>query len=164
MKKMDMESLTTHFEKHFTSLSSKRVEFFPTTCLVTDCTAVTVLSKYNLIINEYKMEGCAYSNIKPRVKKLGMLFDETAEINKRTQLAGFALYKYRKIWKNLILSTRHKIAIYIVYVKSILMYNCSTWVANKSTNDQLDRCFPQKTAQTMPEYTLSQNYKEWRSL
>ena len=49
-----------------------------------------------------------------------------------------ALYKYRKFWKNRFISTRHKIAIYNVYVKSISKFKCSTWVASKSTNDILE--------------------------
>ena len=80
-----------------------------------------VLSTSNLIVNESKTEIHFYSNVKPDVKKLVNLLDYTAEVNKRKQIADFALYKYRKICKNQFISTKLKIAIYNVYVKSTLM-------------------------------------------
>ena len=48
------------------------------------------LSKYNLIVNESLTEICVYANVKPKVDKLGILLDETAEINEQKQLTGFA--------------------------------------------------------------------------
>ena len=71
-------------------------------------------------------------------KKLGSYLDEIAEINKRKQLASFALLKYRKIWKNCYISIKNKTIIYNIYVRSILLYNCSTWVVNKTFNDKID--------------------------
>ena len=98
----------------------------------------TVLSKFGLIVNEEKTEVFTYDDIKPNIKKLGTILDEKVELNKRKQLAAFAMSKYRKIWKNKFISTRHKVTIYNVYVRSIFLYNCSTWVANKTINNKLD--------------------------
>ena len=51
------------------------------------------LSKYNSIVIESKTEVCVYSNVKPNVKTVRTLLDESAEFNKRKQLSGFALYE-----------------------------------------------------------------------
>ena len=48
------------------------------------------------------------------------------------------MIKYRKIWKNKFINVRTKTKIYNVYVRSILLYNCSTWTVNQTINKQLD--------------------------
>ena len=59
-------------------------------------------------------------------------------MSRRKQLSSIALHKYRKIWKNRYIKTHKKVQIYNTHVRSILMYNCSTWSSNKTTEKKLD--------------------------
>lgn len=98
------------------------------------------LSSFNLLVNEGKTEIVKYerkTDLK-KIKKLGTILDETTEINHRKQFAALALNKYRAIWKNKYISVKCKIRIYCTYVKSILLYNCSTWTSNKTISQSLD--------------------------
>ena len=49
-----------------------------------------------------------------------------------------ALLKYRQIWKNPYINVKDKMTIYSVYVRSILLYNSWTWVANTSANTKIE--------------------------
>ena len=98
------------------------------------------LKNYNLQLNESKTEKIRYTrdcNLR-KVKKLGTILDEGAEINRRKQLASLAMSKYRRIWRNKYITVRRKVKIYNVYVRSIFLYNCSTWTSNKATEKSLN--------------------------
>ena len=84
--------------------------------------------KFNLQVNQSMTEYTIYHKDTDliKTKKLGTKLDECAEYQRRKQLATMALLKYRKIWKNRYISLRDKMTIYIVYVRSILLYNSST--------------------------------------
>ena len=102
--------------------------------------AAEVLQKYNLKVNPEKTEIFKYHKDTDlrKVRKLGTVLDELAEINRRKHLSQLAMSKYKKIWKNRFINTKKKVKIYNVYVRSILLYNCSTWTSNKSTANKLD--------------------------
>ena len=102
--------------------------------------AAKVLEKFNLQFNQSKTDYTIYHKDTDRrkTKRLGTTQDEFAEYQRRKQLAKLALLKYRKIWKNRYINVKDKMTIYNVYVRSILLYNSSTWVANKSTNTKND--------------------------
>ena len=52
-----------------------------------------------MIVNESKTEVCVYSNVKPIIKKLRTLLDETTKIDKWKKLVDFAFYKSKKSGK-----------------------------------------------------------------
>ena len=95
--------------------------------------------RYNLLVNDSKKEVFRYHKNSGfwKIKKLGTLLDEKAE-NNRKHLAELAMSKYHKIMKNKFINVRTKTKIYNVYVRSILLYNCSTWAFNETINKQLD--------------------------
>ena len=99
-----------------------------------------VFVRYNLILNDTKTEITEISRQADLSKtlKLGSILDDGADINRRNQLAMAALKKYQEIWKNPYISMNNKINIYNVYVKSILIYNCSTWCNSKAISDRID--------------------------
>ena len=96
--------------------------------------------KYNLKLNNDKTEVTILAKTADlsNTKKLGSILDDQADIKRRNQLATIALSKYQKTWKNPYVKVCNKVSIYTTYVRSILTYNCSTWHANKGTNDKLD--------------------------
>ena len=59
-------------------------------------------------------------------------------MSRRKQFSGLAMSKHSKIWRNRYISTRKKVNIYNSYVRSILTYNCSTWVSNKTIANSLN--------------------------
>ena len=67
-----------------------------------------------------------------------VILDEGAEISRRKHLAQLAMSKFRRIWKNKFINVKTKMCIYNVYVKSILLYNCSTWCSNGMIAKGLD--------------------------
>ena len=102
--------------------------------------AKEILSTYNLCVNDEKTELFEYHKETDlrKIKKLGTILDEGAEISRRKHLAQFAMSKYRRIWKNNYINTKTKMKIYNIYVRSILLYNCSTWSSNKTIAKSLD--------------------------
>ncbi|XP_075241779.1 uncharacterized protein LOC142336722 [Convolutriloba macropyga] len=91
-----------------------------------------VLARYNLCVNHQKPEIFQYHKDTDlrKIKKLCTNLDEGAEISRRKHLAQLAMSKFRRIWKNKFINVKTKMCIYDVYVKSILLYNCSTWCSN----------------------------------
>ena len=102
--------------------------------------AKTTLKEYNLNVNDPKTEKATYSKTCDlrKIKKLGTVLDEAAEVSRRKQFSGLAMSKYSKIWRNRHISTEKKVQIYNTYVRSILTYNCSTWVSNKTIANSLN--------------------------
>ena len=73
-----------------------------------------------------------------KIKQLGTILEEGAEMSRRKHLAQFALAKYRKIWKNKFVSAKRKLKIYNVYLRPILLYNCSMCRNNLTISKNLD--------------------------
>ena len=92
--------------------------------------AKNVVMKYNLTKNEAKPEIIKYTKDTDhrKVKKLGTILDEVAEFNRSKQLPTLAMIRHRKIWRNHYINIKNKMSIYNVYVRSILLYNCSTTI------------------------------------
>ena len=100
----------------------------------------SVFSEYNLVVNNEKTEivRLSYKADVTRIKKLGSYLDDDTDINKRAALSNFALWKFKKVWKNPFIKIHKKIAIYNTYVRSIFTYNCSTWHSNKTIAKKID--------------------------
>ena len=96
--------------------------------------------KYNVTINETKTEIIKYTKDADlrKVKKLGTILDVVAEFNRCKQLAALAMIIYRKIWRKHYTNIKNKMSIYNVYVRFILLYNCSTWVSNNTIKNKPD--------------------------
>ncbi|XP_075239535.1 uncharacterized protein LOC142335053 [Convolutriloba macropyga] len=93
-----------------------------------------VLARYNLCVNQQNTEIFQYHKDTDlrKIKKLGTILDEGAEISRRKHLTRLAMSKFRRIWKNKFLNVKTKMCIYNVYVTSILLYPCSTWYSNST--------------------------------
>ena len=111
----------------------------------------SVLKKYNLLVNEEKTE---YTDIKReqkkedenwrKVKKVGSLLGDEEDMARRRTLAAAAMGKMDKIWiRQDKISNKRKINIYRALVKSILLYNCGSWVGHKDRGTENGR-IPQK--------------------
>ena len=96
--------------------------------------------RYNLCVNHQKTEIFQYHKDTDlhKIKKLGTILDEGTEISRRKHLAQLAISKFRKILKNKLKILKTKMCIYNVYVKSILLYNSSTWCSNSMVVMGLD--------------------------
>ena len=120
--------------------------------------ATKVLRRYNLLVNDSKKEVFRYHKDSDLRKKLGTILDEKAEINRRKHLPQLAMIKYQKIWKNKFINVRTKTKIYKVYVRSILIYNCSTWTVNETINKL--RFLPSQTATPMSRRSIPESNKK----
>lgn len=103
-------------------------------------TVKQVFESFNLVVNDGKTEivEIKYKADLSRVKKLGSFMDVETDINRREQLANWALSKYNFVWKNPFIKLSKKVAIYNAYVRSVFLYNCSTWHSNKGISDKVD--------------------------
>ena len=99
-----------------------------------------VFSEFNLSINHEKTEITLFgtnSNLS-KVKKLGSLLDDLADIDRRDNLCQIALKKYTNLWKNRYINNTLKVQIYNVFIRPIMIYNSSTWFSNKAVENKLD--------------------------
>ena len=64
--------------------------------------------------------------------------EDGEDINNRKRLSWMAGAKYNDIWKNPYIKIPQKIAIYNTYVRSVLVYDASTWVSNVTINNQIN--------------------------
>ena len=98
-----------------------------------------IMKSKNLSVNEKKSE---YTTVKRGSKeeerewrnviKLGSKLGDCQSIQKRKELATFALAKNDAIWKkNWKTKLTTRIRLYEVLVKSVLLYNCGTWFVSK---------------------------------
>ena len=89
------------------------------------------LHKYQLKVNKDKTEFTALSKKRRKLenaKKVGSLIVDLEDVERRKQLSTAALNKLYHVWvKGNKLKTTTKIKLYKSLVKSILLYNCSTW-------------------------------------
>ena len=98
-----------------------------------------IMKSKNLSVNEKKSE---YTTVKRGSKeeerewrnviKLGSKLGDCQSIQKRKELATFALAKNDAIWKkNWKTKLTTRIRLYEALVKSVLLYNCGTWFVSK---------------------------------
>ena len=116
-----------------------------------------VLKQWNLFVNEDKTEfahihlakkddvdrdgNAILGNEEWRTNKLlGSLLDTEKDVNNRIILGNIAFNKFKNVWlKRNIISVKRRIQdVYNAQVLSILLYNCSSWAANKQVLNKLD--------------------------
>ena len=110
------------------------------------------LHKYQLKVNTDKTEFTALSKNEEdwkNAKKVGSLIGDLEDVERRKQLSTAALNKLYHVWmKGNKLKTTTKIQLYKSLVKSILLYNCSTWALTLTENKR----FPPKTTEKGPKH------------
>ena len=104
-----------------------------------------ILKKFNLLVNNDKTEYTTLSRKKSKqeeewrkVKKVGSLLGDEEDIERRKQLATVAMNKLQLIWIKNQVNQKTKMKLYRALVKSILLYNCSTWGVTQSIEQKLD--------------------------
>ena len=107
--------------------------------------AAPILQKGNLNVNTTKTEHTILKRGNKRnekwrkTKKLGSLLGDAEDISRRKQLSTVALNNMNKIWNNKKYTPRkRRIQLYGSLVKSILLYNCSTWGISKTTQKKIN--------------------------
>ena len=100
------------------------------------------LHKYQLKVNTDKTEFTALSKNEEdwkNAKKVGSLIRDLEDVERRKQLSTAALKKLYHVWmKGNKLKTTTKIQLYKSLVKSILLYNCSTWALTLTEEEKIN--------------------------
>ena len=100
------------------------------------------LHKYQLKVNTDKTEFTALSKNEEdwkNAKKVGSLIGDLEDVERRKQLSTAALNKLYHVWmKGNKLKTTTKIQLYKSLVKSILLYNCSTWALTLTEEEKIN--------------------------
>ncbi|GFR58596.1 hypothetical protein ElyMa_005364700 [Elysia marginata] len=100
------------------------------------------LEKYQLKVNTDQTEFTLLSKSEEdckKVKKVGSLTDDNEGIERRKQLSSTALSRLNNLWfKDNKIKTPTKIHLYKSLVKSILLYNCSTWALTHTEEEKLN--------------------------
>ena len=101
------------------------------------------LSNFNLNVNTSKTEFTLIerngNSSWKHIKKLGSLLGDKEDIIRRKQLSNAALFKLKEIWsREAKIKSEIRINIYRALVKSILLYNSSTWALTKEDETKLD--------------------------
>ena len=97
------------------------------------------LHKYQLKVNKDKTEFTALSKNEEdwkNAKKVGSLIGDLEDVERRKQLSIAALNKLYHVWVKL--KTTTKIKLYKSLVKSILLYNCSTWALTLTEEEKIN--------------------------
>ena len=105
-----------------------------------------VFERGNLLVNQDKTEITIIRREKKEdehwrnTKKLGTLLGDTEDIANRKRLATIALSKLNRLWlnKHKRVNLTRKIKLYNMLVKSILLYNSSTWGLTIQDEQNLD--------------------------
>jgi len=118
--------------------------------------AANVFKDWSLNINESKTEFVHFEYTEPdkdnkdevqgvepwrKSKLLGSYMCSSYDIQQKCILGNLAFSNYNKLWlqgKRISLPTL--IRVYEAMVVSVMMYNCSSWAANKDTLKKLDVC------------------------
>ena len=119
--------------------------------------AAPTLQKGNLFVNQDKTEITTLKRENHKnetwrtVKKLGSLLGDSEDISNRKKLASVALIKTKRVWFNKYksISLKKKIKLYNLLVKSILLYNCSTWGLTKNDEKALNSFHRQQLRQVL---------------
>ena len=103
------------------------------------------LGKFNLITNLDKTEFTTIRRDMERAnekwrdsKKVGSLIGDAEDVKRRKVLASAALNKLDKMWRYKKIKRNTRIKAYKSLVKSVLLYNCSTWGLTKADRNKLD--------------------------
>ncbi|GFR71283.1 hypothetical protein ElyMa_003808200 [Elysia marginata] len=100
------------------------------------------LEKYQLKVNTDKTEFTLLLKSEEdwkKVKKVGSLIDDNEDIERRKQLSFTALSRLNNLWlKDNKIKTATKVILYKSLVKSILLYNCSTWALTHTEEEKLN--------------------------
>ena len=101
------------------------------------------LSKFNLKVNPTKTEYTKLVRDEEEswkeTKKVGSLIGDAQDINRRKQLSQAALNKLQRLWqRKKKLSVKTRLKLYNSLVKSILLYNSSTWGMNQTMKNGID--------------------------
>ena len=104
------------------------------------------LSEYNLLVNSDKTEYTKLNRkenkseeVWRKTKKVGSLIGDSEDVNRRKDLSTVAMNKMFNIWirkDRIKLKTRVKL--YKALVKSVLLYNSSTWGITKAEEESLN--------------------------
>ena len=107
-----------------------------------------ILLQDNLLVNTDKTENTTLERHPGKkgmekeawrkVKKLGSLLGDREDIARRKQLSTASLKKYDAIWLRKKLKVERRMKLYNSLVRSILLYNCSTWGMSISDEDRID--------------------------
>ena len=74
-----------------------------------------------------------------KFKEVGSLIGDHEDVERRKQLSIAALNKLSQVWiKGRKLKSQTKVHLYKSLVKSILLYNCSTWALTQSEEEKLN--------------------------
>ena len=104
-----------------------------------------ILSSGNLQVNDTKTEVTTLkrsnndTEIWRKIKNLGSLLGDKEDIKNRKRLTNIVFTKLECIWlsrRNI--SIQRRVKLYNMLVKSILLYNCSTWGMTIQDKQQLD--------------------------
>ena len=132
--------------------------------------AEPVLSKNDLNVNKGKTELTTLERGKKKdeewrhVKKVGSLLGDREDITRKKRLARAQMNTLYKVWiqnnKKVGMNTRVKL--FNISVKSVLLYNCSTWGLTKSDENHLN-CFHRQLLRRLcnvkwPEKSPVKNY------
>ena len=100
------------------------------------------LHKYQPKVNKDKTEFTDLSENEEdwkNAKKVGSLIGDLGDAERRKQLSTAALNKLYHVWViGNKLKTTTKIKLYKSLVKSILLYNCSTWVLSLTEEEKIN--------------------------
>ena len=107
-----------------------------------------ILLQDNLLVNTDKTENTTLQRhtgkdaVKKeewrRVKKLGSLLGDREDISRRKSLSTSSLRKLDAMWVRKKLKTTRRMKLYNSLVRSILLYNCSTWGMSVSDERKMD--------------------------
>ena len=104
-----------------------------------------ILTKHNLCTNKSKTElttllrGKKMNEQWRHVKKLGSLLGDREDIARRKSLAAAQMKSLQKLWiKNNSVSLYTRVTLFNTLVKSVLLYNSSTWGLSKSDENNLN--------------------------
>ena len=101
-----------------------------------------ILQKFHLKVNKDKTEFTSLSRNEDewkKAKKVGSLIGDQEDVERRKQLSSAALNKLNNVWiKGNKLKTVTKIHLYKSLVKSILLYNCSTWALTNTEEEKIN--------------------------
>ena len=73
-----------------------------------------------------------------KVKKLGSLLGDREDIARRKQLSTTSLRKLDSLWIRRKVKVKRRVKLYNSLVRSVLLYNCSTWGMSSTDEDKID--------------------------
>ena len=106
----------------------------------------SVLKPFSLFVNTDKTEytdvvreADREKELWRKSKKVGSLIGDDLDVGRRKSLAIVAMNKMSEIWlRGEKVNLEYKLRLYRSLVKSVLLYNCSTWGLTKAETDKLD--------------------------